>query len=64
MIAGRGAALGLDIGFIAIPRIDPRHPEIARLHVDLDAGRLPDEFSDVAAALAGELDGALAGSTS
>lgn len=61
VIAGRGSTLGPGIGFIAIPRIDSRHPEIARLHVELDAGRLPDEFSDVVAALGAEIEEALAG---
>lgn len=61
VVAGRGSTLGPGIEFIQIPRIDSRHPEIASLHVELDAGRVPGEFAGVAAALGAELDEALTG---
>ena len=61
VIVGRGSDLGSGIDFHAIPRIDSRHPDIARLHLELDVGRLPDEFSAVVTALAAEIDEVLQG---
>jgi glycosyltransferase involved in cell wall biosynthesis len=61
VIAGRGSMLGPGVRFIEIPRIDSRHPEIASLHTELDAGRLPDGFSGVVAALGAEIEKALEG---
>jgi glycosyltransferase involved in cell wall biosynthesis len=61
IVAGRGAAQDPRIRFVEIPLIDPLHPAIARLQRALDEGRVPAEFSEVAAAIAAQLNAALVG---
>lgn len=61
LVAGRGASPDPRVRFVAIPRIDPRHPAVERVQADLDRGRVPPEFYELAAALGGALEEALAG---
>jgi glycosyltransferase involved in cell wall biosynthesis len=61
VIAGRGGALDPRVRFVEIPLIDTRHPTIERLQRALDSGRVPPDFSQVAATIAARLDSALGG---
>jgi len=57
IVAGRGGAPDPRVRFVEIPLIDTRHPTIERLQRELDEGRVPGEFPEVAAAIAAGLDG-------
>jgi glycosyltransferase involved in cell wall biosynthesis len=61
IVAGRGGAPDPRVRFVEIPLIDTRHPTIERLQRELDEGRVPGEFPEVAAAIAARLDAALLG---
>jgi len=61
IIAGRGEPPDPRISVVSVPRADTSHPEIVRLQVELDVGRVPDPFARVVAELADELGTALAG---
>lgn len=61
IIAGRGTAPDPRVRFVQIPLIDTHHPTIERLQRELDEGRVPADFSEVAATLASQLGAALAG---
>lgn len=49
VIAGRGniAALPLNAKFIEIPEIDSQHPEIVKMSRELEAGRVPENFTSL-----------------
>lgn len=56
VIAGRGQVWDRRIPLVVIPRLDSRHPEILDAKRELDAGRLPEQFT----ALVGQIRSALA----
>ncbi len=58
VVAGQGqaAALPEGTGFVLIPEIDSRHPQIEKMSVELEQGTVPPEFE----ALAGQLTTILA----
>ena len=45
IVAGRGGQTDERVEFIPIPQVDSRHPLAASLKEQLDAGRVPAEFS-------------------
>jgi hypothetical protein len=51
VLAGRGAQIDPRIPFVLIPLADSRHPDILAAKAALDAGRLPDDFTDLATCL-------------
>ena len=51
IIAGRGEQTDPRIPFIQVPRADSRHPDVLAIKAELDAGRVPPEFDDLANAL-------------
>jgi len=59
IIAGRGGSPDPRVRFDEIPLIDTRHPTIERLQRELDEGRVPADFPEVAATIAALLDAAL-----
>ena len=59
IIAGRGGSPDPRVQFDEIPLIDTRHPTIERLQRELDEGRVPADFPEVAATIAALLDAAL-----
>jgi len=59
IIAGRGGSPDPRVRFVEIPLIDTRHPTIERLQRELDEGRVPADFPEVAATIAALLDAAL-----
>jgi glycosyltransferase involved in cell wall biosynthesis len=63
LIAGAGnkAALPTGAEFIRIPEMDSRHPQIAQVSQELEAGKLPDNFETITADLERSLVPALEG---
>lgn len=61
IIAGRGAQTDPQVGFVSIPLIDSRHPDILALKADLDEGRLPPGFAPTVQAIGVLLDEVLGG---
>jgi glycosyltransferase involved in cell wall biosynthesis len=59
IVAGRGEQTDPRIPFIQIPMADSRHPDVLALKAELDAGRLPPEFSRFADSLAADLNDVL-----
>jgi len=59
IIAGRGGSPDPRVRFDEISLIDTRHPTIERLQRELDEGRVPADFPEVAATIAALLDAAL-----
>ena len=59
IIAGRGGSPDPRVRFVEIPLIDTHHPTIERLQRELDEGRVPADFPEVAATIAALLDAAL-----
>lgn len=59
IVAGRGAQTDSRVPFIQIPMADSRHPDVLALKAELDAGRLPPEFSRFADSLAADLNDVL-----
>jgi glycosyltransferase involved in cell wall biosynthesis len=53
VVAGRGGAESLPAGtgFVQIPEIDSQHPQVTRLSAQLEGGRVPADFDDVASLL-------------
>lgn len=47
LLAGRGGQFDEHIPFVAIPKVDSRHPEIERVKIKLDQGSVPAEFNDL-----------------
>jgi len=62
LFAGRGEQKALPEGtlFKLIPQMDSQHPLIARASLELEQGRVPAEFEDLAASLERRLEPALA----
>lgn len=55
IVAGRGAQTDPRIPFHPLPLADSRHPEILKVKAELDAGRVPPEFSELVDSLTGDL---------
>lgn len=51
ILAGRGGQTESRVEFRLLPEADSRHPEVLKLKVELDAGRVPDEFAGLVARL-------------
>ena len=47
IVAGRGKQTDPRIPFIQIPHADSRHPDVLSMKTELDAGRLPSEFTEL-----------------
>ncbi len=62
MIAGRGEQFDSRIRFVGLPLVDSRNPEVLSLKSDLDAGRVPNEFSPLVERIAAQLRDAIADS--
>ena len=56
IVAGRGAQTDPRVPVVQVPLADSRHPDILRIKSELDAGRLPPEFSRLADSLAADLN--------
>lgn len=56
IVAGRGEQTDPRVPVVQIPLADSRHPDILRIKSELDAGRLPPEFSRLADSLAADLN--------
>ncbi len=61
VVAGRGEQAALPSGteFIAIPILDSQHPEIVTMSHELEGGRIPPRFEEMAARMADALTPAL-----
>ena len=59
IVAGRGEQTDARVPFMQVPLADSRHPEVLAMKAELDAGRLPSEFSKLADVLTAELNDAL-----
>jgi len=59
IVAGRGGQTDPRIPLIQVPMADSRHPDVLRIKSELDAGRLPPEFSRLADSLAADLHAVL-----
>jgi len=55
VVAGRGEQTDPRIPFIQVSRADSRHPDVLAIKTELDAGRIPAEFDDLANALTADL---------
>ena len=62
ILAGRGEkeAFPPGTGFVSIPELDSKHPEILKLNDELDEGRVPSNFEQMVAQIMGKLSSALA----
>jgi mannosylglucosylglycerate synthase len=56
IVAGRGEQTDARVPVVQVPLADSRHPDILRIKSELDAGRLPPEFSRLADSLAADLN--------
>jgi glycosyltransferase involved in cell wall biosynthesis len=61
IVAGRGAPAGPGVAFVHLPLADSHDPRILRINGELEAGRVPPEFAEVAGILAAGLREALRG---
>ncbi len=61
VIAGRGegAALPLDAGFVLVPEMDSKHPQVVQANLMLEQGEVPSAFDDIVNQLIGTLTPAL-----
>ncbi len=55
VLAGRGAAFDDRIPFVHIPHADSRHPDVLAVKAELDQGRVPGSFEELAGLLASQL---------
>ncbi len=44
IVAGRGSQTDQHVGFLQVPEVDSRHPEVLSLKTELDQGRVPARF--------------------
>ena len=61
ILAGRGAQSEAGVAFIPLPLLDSRHPEVLATKAELDAGRVPPGFAELAGRIQAALSEALAG---
>lgn len=61
VVAGRGESFDSRIPLVSVPLLDSRHPEILTAKTDLDAGRVPQVFSEITQKLVDQLDTVLVG---
>ena len=59
--AGRGAAMEAAVAFASLPLLDSRHPRVLAVKAELDAGHVPEAFSQLLDDLERDLRQALAG---
>ncbi|HUF00139.1 MAG TPA: glycosyltransferase family 4 protein, partial [Anaerolineales bacterium] len=61
IVAGRGEQTDPRIPFIHLPMADSRHPDVLAIKAELDAGRVPPEFTEQVDALTADLYEVLVG---
>lgn len=61
IVAGRGEQTNPRVPFVHLPMADSRHPDILALKAELDAGRVPQSFSELVDSLTADLNDALDG---
>lgn len=59
IVAGRGEQIDPRIPFVQIPLADSRHPDILSMKAELDAGRVPYQFTELTDSLTTQLRDAL-----